>query len=152
MHDLISDSARKKTDEPAGDALGLFRPLKLSSYYRRGSATTELCLRLVIAVDGDEFTWSEIERLHQETSNTTEILDLIISIGGVTADDFDRPVGFGNSDDVEGGAVTVMHRLANESRVREIEERRRWNLSQAAAPNVQSLTPLQTSKTTLVSR
>jgi hypothetical protein len=109
--------------------------------------TIGLCLRFVIAVDPNEFTWSEIEGLHQETSDAAEILDLIISIGGLVADNFDGLVGLANSDDVKGPiAVAVTRRRADESCVREIEKRCAWDFSQAAAPNVQSLTPLQTSK------
>jgi hypothetical protein len=66
-------------------------------------------LWLVIAVDADEFTCSQIERLHEKASDTAQILDFIAAIHGFASDDFDRLVRLGNSDDIEGrAAITVM--------------------------------------------
>jgi hypothetical protein len=110
-------------------------------------SSSALSLWSVIGIDANEFTWSKIERLHQETTRAAQIFDLVIGIGGLAADDFDRLVGFGNSDDVEGRiAATAMPGLTNKSRVREIEQGCRWGFAQAAA-NVQRLSPAQASKT-----
>jgi hypothetical protein len=104
--------------------------------------TIQLGLSLVITIDTDEFTWGEFERLHKETSDAAQILDLIGGIGGLAADDFDRLICFGNGDDIESlVAAAVMYRLADESRVREIKERAGWGIALAAAPNVQGCLP-----------
>jgi len=104
--------------------------------------TIQLGLWLVITIDTDEFTWSELERLHKDTSDAAQILNLIGGTGGLAADDFDRLVCLRNGDDIESWVGAAMrYRLADESRVREIKERAGWGIAQAAAPNVQGSLP-----------
>jgi hypothetical protein len=67
-------------------------------------------LWLVIGVNADEFTRSEVERLHQEASDAAQILDPVTIIGGLASDDFHRLVRLRNGDDIEDRvAITLMY-------------------------------------------
>jgi hypothetical protein len=65
-------------------------------------------LWLVIGVNADEFARSQVERLHQETSDAAQILDLIAGVGGLASDDFHRLIRLGNGDDIESLATTAL--------------------------------------------
>jgi hypothetical protein len=99
-------------------------------------------LWFVVAVDPNELARSEVECLDQETGDTAQILNLIIGTGGLAADDFDRLVSFAYGDYIESRFATILvRRLSDKPRIREIEERYGWNFTQAAAPNVQGVSP-----------
>jgi hypothetical protein len=74
-----------------------------------GFCTTRLLLRPTIGVDANEFTWSQIERLDEETGNAAQIFDLITGFGNLGSDDFLCLIRLGNGNDVKGRvAVTAM--------------------------------------------
>jgi len=99
-------------------------------------------LRPVIGVDADEFARRQIERLHQKAGDTTQILHLVTTLGGLASDNLHRLVGLGNSDDIEDRTgIAVMYGFSDEPRIRQVEKRRLSGLAQAAAPDVQGSAP-----------
>lgn len=86
------------------------RPAKIFVVLSARFDTIWPSLWLVIGVNADEFTRSEVERLHQEASDAAQILDPVTIIGGLASDDFHRLVRLRNGDDIEDRvAITLMY-------------------------------------------